>query len=114
MKTREDTIGVTQLQAELSRQLKRVRETGRRLVVASHGKPQAVLIGYADYQGLISQAEEPARDIDPQKWKEGEKARREVAQSIASMFDAEKLSRKGQKEYKRRAVERLEKKRKGS
>lgn len=103
---------LAEVKAKLSEKIREIGG-GRRLLITSHGRPQAVLISYQDYLVLLqersdSQSQAVGR-IDFQQWKSEKGKRKEVASSILRYFDPTKLPRKGQKEYKRRRVAKFDK-----
>ena len=100
----EITVSVAEMKARLSEKIRACRELDRTFVITSHGKPRAVLISYESYRGLTGQQGTPRR-INAEAWVEN----REVAHDIKELFDEKKLTRKGQKGYKRRAVKRMDK-----
>ena len=58
----EDIQPLTAFRANAASFVERVRETGRPLVLTQHGRSSAVLIGAAEYEGLIEELE-TLRDI---------------------------------------------------
>ena len=103
-----DFLPLSEVKAGLSQQIKSARERRRRIMVTVNGKPEAVLLSYDDYLDLIRKLEpeipaEPAA-LTYEEWKAGERARKEISASLNRMFDAPRLSRKGQKPYKLRRV----------
>lgn len=87
---------------------------GKRLVITSHGRPQAVLLSFQDYLSLLPEtpvsSKEPVGEIQFQNWRRGKPERKEVRASILKHFNPTTLPRKGQKDYKRKRVERFGKK----
>jgi prevent-host-death family protein len=112
MKLIEDLeyVSVAEMKAKLSEKLKSVESKGRRFAVTSHGKPKAVVISYKEYlamaQGSIA---EPPKEIELGEMKKEIKKRKSIIESVSSLFDENKLSRKGQKGYKCEKVSNMEK-----
>ena len=104
---REINVSVAETKAKLSEKIRACRELGRTFIITSHGKPRAVLMSYEAYAGLIEKEQEPTI-MDAKRWHKERSRRKEVAREIKELFDERKLSRKGQKGYKRRAVKRME------
>lgn len=98
---------IAEVKAKLSAMIRRL-SGGRRLLITSHGRPQAVLLSYRDYlallQGPSNPQEKPIGAIDFKTWKQEKPMRQEVRSSLLQYFDPAKLPRKGQKEYKRKRV----------
>lgn len=105
-------VPLSEAKAKLSEQVRWVTAEGKRIGITCNGKPAAVLMSYQDYLDLV-RASAPAtpkaetRIYDFQEWKKGKTQRAKVKESIAGLFEAEKLSRKGQKKYKEEAVREL-------
>ncbi|MFH1653860.1 MAG: type II toxin-antitoxin system Phd/YefM family antitoxin [Pseudomonadota bacterium] len=102
-------VSVAEAKAKLSEKIRRVIESGRRFVITSHGKPQAVLIDYKEYISLIEPAEEGQQIDSLEEWQGRKKERGKIIESISSLFDESKLSKKGQKEYKTGEVKKISK-----
>lgn len=108
-------ISVAEAKARLSEKLRGVINRGRRYVITSHGRPKAVIIDYREYLSLVEGGEpQNQREISIDKWEKGKGERRKVVESISSLFRDEKLTRKGQKGYKRDAVGKMGKDKKQS
>ena len=101
-------ISVAETKAKLSEKLRSIESRGRRFAVTSHGKPKAVILGYKEYLSLL-EAPLPPGEIKLDKWRSESGIRRKIIESVASLFDETKLSRKGQKGYKRHVIEKMEK-----
>ena len=101
-------ISVAEAKAKLSEKIRVCRSLDRTFVITSHGRPKAVLISYEAYLSM-AEGGMTSRTLDTKRWKEQRASRREVAHEIKELFDEKRLSRKGQKGYKRRAVKRMEK-----
>lgn len=101
-------VSVAKTKARLSEKLRGVDANSRRYAITSHGRPMAVLISYKEYLALSQNKslDEPQK-ISLTEWKKGRSERRQVVDSIASLFDETKLTRKGQKGYKKNAVEKM-------
>jgi prevent-host-death family protein len=95
----EINISVAEMKAKLSEKIHACRELDRVFVITSHGKPRAVLISYEAYMGM-TEKRTPQRKIKAKEWIQ----KQEVAHDIKNLFDEKKLTRKGQKGYKRRSV----------
>lgn len=112
MKLLEDLeyVSVAETKAKLSEKLKSVETRGRRFAVTSHGKPKAVLMGYRDYIALTENAApSPEKEVSFSELKDTVSKKKNIIESVASLFDEKKLTRKGQKGYKREAVRKMEK-----
>lgn len=112
MKLFEDLeyVSVAETKAKLSEKLNSVESKGRRFAITSHGKPKAVIIGYKDYISLVENAVAPSgNEIPIGSLKKKVAQRKNIIDSVASLFDDTKLTRKGQKGYKREAVGKMEK-----
>jgi prevent-host-death family protein len=103
----EIAVSVAEAKAKLSEKIRACRELDRTFIITNHGKPRAVLMSYEAYARLTEE-EGTAREIDMASWHKTRRERKEVAREIKGLFDEKKLSRKGQKGYKRRAVKRME------
>lgn len=111
--TSTEFISITQAKAKLSEQVRRVNRERLQLALTSQGKPKAVLLGYEDYLKLIKEKTEgpvqsPVRVITYEDYLKSIPKRREISRSVLDRFDISKLSRKGQKSYKRKRVKLLE------
>ena len=104
---KEIALSVAATKAKLSEKIRACRELDRTFVITSHGKPCAVLMSYDAYVRM-REPTEPSSAIDAERRQEDYAKQREAAHEIKVLFDEKKLSRKGQKEYKRRAVKRME------
>jgi prevent-host-death family protein len=100
-------ISVAEAKAKLSEKIRACTELDRTFLITSHGKPRAVLMSYEAYANLAEGERQP-KTIDLKAWKQTRTKRREVARDIKNLFEETKLSRKGQKGYKRRAVKKME------
>jgi len=106
-------ISVAETKARLSEKIKNTKTRGRRYAITSHGKPKAVLLNYKDYIALVEEDDPSTREtINLNEWIKKKGERQRVVDSIASLFDESKLTRKGQKEYKNESVEELRKNKK--
>lgn len=106
-------ISVAETKARLSEKLSSAVLKGRRFAITSHGKPKAVILGYKDYLSLIENpSPEAPEEISLGEWKKNKKKRSEVVKSISSLFEETRLSRKGQKGYKKDAVSKMGKSKK--
>lgn len=112
MKLLEDLeyVSVAETKAKLSEKLKSAESKGRRFAITSHGKPKAVIIGYKDYIALTENASPaPQKEVPFDRLKKTVSQRKGIIESVAALFDERKLTRKGQKGYKREAVGKMEK-----
>lgn len=103
-----DFAPLSEAKAKLSALVRELLTGEKRIVITNQGRPAAVLMAYQDYLDL-SQTGEPtpgdtARTFQFEEWKKGSREQRAVLSSIANLFDAPKLSRKGQKAYKQKVV----------
>lgn len=101
-------IPLSEAKAKLSEQVRKTLEK-KRVAITTNGKPTAVLISYQEYLDLLrklpgSQEDDPIRIIDIEEWKKERPQRLKVRDSIQELFGASKLSRKGQKTYKKETV----------
>lgn len=103
-------VPLFEAKAKLSQQIQKISRERKSIAVTVNGRPRAILLDYDDYLKLLRQAQgsdrasEPVQTIDYQAWKQGEKNRLKVRDSILNLFDMQKLSRKGQKSYKKEIV----------
>lgn len=98
-------INLAEMKAKLSEKVKWSGEKGRRFAITSHGRPKAVLLSYSDYLGLVGSKDAATpKTISFDEWNAGRGERQKVIDSVSSLFDAKKLSRKGQKGYKKNEV----------
>lgn len=104
---KEISVSVAETKAKLSEKIRTCRELDRTYIITSHGKPKAVLMSYEAYLDLAEEKTTP-RTIDENEWKKQRVSKREAAHEIKKLFDERKLSRKGQKGYKKRAVKRMD------
>lgn len=112
MKLLEDLeyISVAEMKAKLSEKLKSVESKGRRFAVTSHGRPKAVVISYKEYLAMAQgDMTAPSKEMELSEIKKEIKKRKSIIESVYSLFDEDKLSRKGQKGYKREKVVKMEK-----
>jgi prevent-host-death family protein len=104
-----DFAPLSEVKAKLSEY---VRLLGRkRIALTTNGRPSAVLMSYEDYLNLSqggggaeAAQEAPIQRISLAEWKKDSKNRETVRDSILGLFDADRLARKGQKDYKRKLV----------
>lgn len=98
---------IAEVKAKLSAMIRSL-SGGKRLLITSHGRPQAVMLAYRDYLALLQEPsalrEKPVGAIDFKVWKQEKPMRQEVRSSLLRHFNPAKLPRKGQKEYKRKRV----------
>jgi prevent-host-death family protein len=73
-RTKEETISATQARANLGDILSRARYGGQRFVIQQRGDPAAVVMGYEDYQELMTLLED-LEDVRDMLESEGEPAR---------------------------------------
>ncbi len=103
-----EDISIAETKARLSEKIKNTETRGRRYVITSHGKPKAVLLNYKDYIALIDEDDRSTGEtINLNEWIKKKEGRQKVVDSVASLFDESKLTRKGQKEYKNGTVKKL-------
>jgi prevent-host-death family protein len=103
-------VSVAETKAKLSEKLKSVESRGRRFAITSHGRPKAVIIGYKDYISLVENASAPeAKEMSFDDLRREVGQRKDIIGSVASLFDEKRLTRKGQKGYKREAVRKMAK-----
>ncbi len=102
-------VPLSEAKAKLSEFMRRIASGRERLAVTTNGRPTAVILSYPEYLSLLGQRtageEEPLRVISFEDWKKGRKERMAVRDSILRLYDAEALSRKGQKKYKKDTVD---------
>lgn len=103
-------ISVAETKAKLSEKLRNIEKRGRRFAITSHGKPKAVLISYKEFLFLNENpSSAPSKKISLDQWKKKKNERKKVIESVASKFEESKLTRKGQKRYKRDVVKKIKK-----
>lgn len=107
-------VPVGEVKAKLSEKIRQVTQ-GKRIAITSNGRPQALLLSYRDYLELLqtlrvgpSFLASPV--IDLETWKQGANDRKKIRRSMARHFNPDRLSRKGQKNYKRESVGAFKKK----
>ena len=94
-------VSVAEVKAKLSEKLRRVSSHGRRFAITSHGKPKAVLLSYKNYIALLEKRNEgEIEKISIDEWKKDAKRRKKIVDSVSSLFDLNKLSRKRQRVHK--------------
>ncbi|QQR81800.1 MAG: type II toxin-antitoxin system Phd/YefM family antitoxin [Deltaproteobacteria bacterium] len=99
------------VKARLSLIVKNLQSHGKKVVLTTNGRPTAVLLSYDDFlyltspQGSLLSNEKP---INFEEWKKEKESREKVRDSVVSLFDISKLSRKGQKKYKEETVRELD------
>lgn len=106
---RVDFIPLSEAKAKLSEYVRNVSLGRKRVALTTNGRPSAVLLSYSDFLELLNVLQ-PApsstgRVIDFDEWEKGRAERKRVRDSLLRHFDPAKLSRKGQKYYKKRTVE---------
>ncbi|HEX5037564.1 MAG TPA: type II toxin-antitoxin system prevent-host-death family antitoxin [bacterium] len=104
-----DFAPLSEVKAKLSEYVRLLER--KRIVLTTNGRPSAVLISYEDYLNLSQgraapepSQESPVQRISLSEWKKESKNRETVRDSILGLFDADRLGRKGQKDYKRKLV----------
>lgn len=99
---------IAEVKAKLSAMIRKI-SGGKRLLITSHGRPQAVLLSYRDYLDLLREKtdsrDSPVGQIDFKQWKGNRARRKEVRSGLLRHFDPAKLPRKGQKAFKRKRVD---------
>ena len=102
-----ELISIAEAKAKFSETIKRTEENNRVFAITNHGKPSAILISYKEYCALTeTQNDEPGK-ISIKEWKANKKQREEVVSAVSNLFDTSKLTRKGQKRYKKNAVKKM-------
>jgi prevent-host-death family protein len=106
-------LPLSEAKAKLSEQVRKILAEGKRIAITTNGRPTAVMVSYQDYLNLLKKVSSPSQEglvhvIDYQKWKRGERERERVRDSILTLFDMSKLSRKGQKSYKQETLRELD------
>jgi prevent-host-death family protein len=104
-----DFAPLSEVKAKLSEYVRLLRR--KRIALTTNGRPSAVLISYEDYLNLSQgragsepSQETPVQRISLSEWKKESKNRETVRDSLLGLFDADRLGRKGQKDYKRKLV----------
>ena len=95
------------VKARLSAIVNDLKSQGKKVVLTTNGRPTAVLLSYAEFLKLSSQEDSLLLDKAPihfEDWKKERKIKEKVRDSIVSLFDVSRLSRKGQKRYKEETV----------
>lgn len=107
-------VPLSEAKARLSEFMRRIASGRERLAVTTNGRPTAVILSYPEFLSLLGQErggeDEASRVISFDDWKKGRKERLAVRDSILKLYDAKALSRKGQKKYKKDAVDELTRK----
>lgn len=101
-------LPLTEVKAKLSEQIKKL-SSGKRIAITANGRPAAVLLNYEEFLSLAAAFKKsphpgPERVIQYEDWLKSAPQRKAVSDSINRLFDVEKLSRKGQKAYKKDKV----------
>ncbi len=101
-----DFVTLSEAKARLSEFVRSLSQAAKKLVLTTNGHPSAVLLSYQDYLRLVGQQsfQAPTKVIRFEDWKRERGKRIVVRDSILNLFDADKLSRKGQKCYKKKTV----------
>lgn len=111
-----EILPLSEVKATFSEQIKKTRRQGKRIAVTINGKPMAVLLSYDDFLDLLQASgeskvhpevpeESPERVIRYIDWKRDAALGAKARDSILNLFDTKKLSRKGQKAYKKDLVD---------
>lgn len=112
-----EILPLSKVKATLSEQIHKTQGR-RRIAITSNGFPKAILLSYEDFMELLAQGSSGSpvpKVIRYETWKEEEPLRLKARDSILGLFDMKKLSRKGQKTYKRETVLEIDRKiKKGS
>lgn len=108
---RIDFIPLTEAKAKLSEFVRTLSRDRKRIALTTNGRPSAVILSYADYLDLLNLLQpapsQAGKTIDFEEWEKGRPQRELVRDSLLRQFDPSKLSRKGQKYYKKHTVESL-------
>jgi len=108
---RVDFVPLSEAKAKLSEFVRNVSRDRKRLALTTNGRPTAVILSYSDYLDLLNLLQPVSslegKSIDFDEWEKGRPQRELVRDSLLKQFDPSKLSRKGQKYYKKRTVESL-------
>jgi prevent-host-death family protein len=108
---RVDFIPLSEAKARLSEFVRSVSRDRKRVALTTNGRPSAVILSYSDFLDLLNllqpQPGAEGKTIDFDDWEKGRAQREMVRDSLLKQFDPSKLSRKGQKYYKKRTVESL-------
>ncbi len=106
-----EILPLSRVKATLSEQVNKVHASRKRVAITTNGFPRAVLISYEDFIDLLGKkSEPPVPRIDYADWKRGEPGRLKARDSILGLFDMKRLSRKGQKAYKKDLVDEFDRK----
>jgi len=108
-------LPLSEAKAKLSEQVRKLVAEGKRLAITTNGRPTAVMLSYGDYLELLrktapSDAQSPFKVIDFDQWQKEARKRKMISDSISRLFDVSKLSRKGQKSYKKEKVREFQRK----
>lgn len=104
---------LSEVKAKLSEFVRKTTAGKKRVALTTNGRPSAVILSYEDFLDIVNQLQ-PAppllRDevIDFEEWEKNQSNRKMVRDSLLKLFDPSKLSRKGQKYYKKGMVESFE------
>ena len=107
---RLDFVPLSEAKAKLSEFVRALSQDVKRVALTTNGRPSAVILAYADYLNLLNLLQPPppssaGKTIDFNEWEKRAPQRALVRDSLLKQFDPSKLSRKGQKYYKKRTVE---------
>lgn len=104
-----DFAPLSEVKAKLSEYVRLLGK--KRIALTTNGRPSAVLMSYEDYLNWLQEKpgektvqEEPLERISFSDWKKERKNQESVRDSILGLFDMNRLSRKGQKAYKKNLV----------
>ncbi|MFH1729355.1 MAG: type II toxin-antitoxin system Phd/YefM family antitoxin [Pseudomonadota bacterium] len=99
-----ESYSIAETKAKLSEKIKRCNDNNRKFLITNHGKPVAVMLSYKEFLALSGKPKMRQRKIDYNEWLEDKGNRQEIVDSVSSLFNSEKLTRKGQKGYKNEKV----------
>ena len=96
---------IADFRKNLAQFIERVTQGKERVIISQHGKPKAVLLSYLEYLQLTGELPKEGKKISLQDWLKEKPVREEFAAEVAKRFDSTQLTRKGQKGYKARVVQ---------
>ena len=103
-------LPLSEVKAKLSEVINTSLSKSKRIAITTNGRPSAVLLSYSDFLSLLNlipqnrSSQTDRQPINFSEWEKREKERAVVRDSILNLFDLKKLSRIGQKTYKRNTV----------
>lgn len=96
-------IPLSEAKAKLSEVVRKSSTEKYRVVITTNGRPSCILLPYEECVELLNRSAEqlPVRRTTIETWKKEKENRQRIRQTITSLFDISRLTRKGQKKYKK-------------